>query len=95
MFRGKLHCIVAVVALAGFLAVATPRAEAAGGAPVGPDFWSLALRWVEDWWEGAVLNVREDQGAMIDPNGGNSAVSPPSPTEGPDGEEGWVVEPNS
>jgi hypothetical protein len=92
MSHGKLHCLVAVVALVGFFAVATPKAEAAGGTPVGPDFWSLALRWVEDWWEGTILNVRQDQGAMIDPNGGNSA--PPSPTEGNNGEDGWVVDPN-
>jgi hypothetical protein len=94
MSRGKLHCIVAVVALVGFLTVAAPRAEAAGGTPAGPDFWSLALRWVEDWWEGAILNIREQEGGMIDPNGGQSAP-PSSPPEESASEEWWPLSPDS
>lgn len=87
MSRGKLHCIVAVVAVAGFFAVAPPRAEAAGGAPSGPDFWSVALHWVESWWEGLTWNIQEYEGGMIDPNGGQGV--PPSASE-----EWWPLGPN-
>lgn len=96
MSRGKLHCIVAVVALVGFLAAAPPQAEAAGGTAVGSDFWSLALRWVEDWWEGMVLSVREDQGAITSPNGSDGTGGPPPSQPGGEGngEQGWMIDPN-
>ena len=96
MSRGKLHCVVAAVALVGFLAVAPPRAEAAGGAPVDSDFWSVALRWAASWWDG-VLNVREDQGAIIAPNGsGNPGGPPPSSQPGGEGtgDQGGMIDPN-
>lgn len=92
MSRGKLHCVVVIVAFVGILAVAPPRAEAAGGVPVGSDFWSHALRWVASWWDG-VLNVREDEGGMIDPNGAQ-AVRPASPADGSVDKEWWSLEPD-
>ena len=96
MSRGKLHCIVAVIALAGFFAAAAPKAEAAGGAPVGPDFWSLALRWVEDWWEGTAVEVWDDKGGGIDPNGSDGKEGPPSSQPGGEGsgDQGWMIDPN-
>lgn len=95
MSRGKLHCIVAVVAVAGFFAVAPPRAEAAGGAPSGPDFWSVALRWVESWWEGVVVEVWNTKGG-IEPNGSDSTggPSPSQPGGESNGDQGWMIDPN-
>ena len=97
MCRGKLHCVVAAVALVGFLAFAPSQAEAAGGAPVGSDFWSHALRWVASWWEGADLVAWDDKGGASNPNGSDNPGGPPS-SSNPGGEgtgdQGWMIDPN-
>lgn len=73
MSRDRLRFVVAILIVAGGLALAPPRVEAAGSAVEGPDLWSQALQWIEKLWGGTLTRIWEEEGWMVDPNGGNSA----------------------
>lgn len=82
MSRCTFRFALAVLAVAGGLALAAPKAEAAGkSAGEEVDVWSRALRWATHLWEESVVSVWETQGWMIDPNGSQVPV-PPEGTNG-------------
>lgn len=83
-----LRFVVAAIAVAGGLTLAAPNAEAAGMGTRAPDFWSFAVDWITDLWEEEIVNSREAEGWLIDPNGGTSS------SESTETEEGWLIDPN-
>jgi hypothetical protein len=91
MSRRTFRFVLAVLAVAGGLALGAPNAEAAGGlAREEADIWSRALRWATHLWEESVVRVWETEGWMIDPNGSQAPV----PSEGTTSDEGWMIDPN-
>jgi hypothetical protein len=90
MSRRKVRFVFAALVVAGGLALAPPNAQAAGQAVREPNAWSLALRWVAQLWEEAVVRVWETQGSQAVPD----ESQPPVPPDGGTGDQGWVIDPN-
>ena len=91
MTRRKVRFVFAALAVAGGLALAPPNVQAAGRAAQEPEAWSLALRWVAELWEEAVVRVWETQGSQASPD---ESQAPVPPDGGTTGDQGWVIDPN-
>lgn len=89
MIRSKVRFVLAVLVVAGGLALAPSNAAAAGRESQEPGVWSLALQWVAQVWEENVVKVLEMEG-------GTNGAQAPTPPEGAtgDGDRGWGWDPN-
>jgi hypothetical protein len=90
MSRRALRSVLAALAVAAGLTLATPNAEAAGGAAREPDAWSLALHLLAGLWEEGPGRIWAAQGWGIDPNGSQAPPPPPEAT----GDRGFGMDPN-